>query len=165
MNKAIMNKAIMTKATSNLTRKLVLLLSCACLPPAAGAAGLWAGADANTNGYGVRAGVALLPIPFVGSLGVEAGATRTYSGLQPNTGDVAVDGTRLSLAATLRDLNLPLTSIDAFGTLGAEFGGGTSAYAEAGLRGPLFGPAGWRAHVKGRLDGEFSAGVGIELRF
>ena len=60
--------------------------------------------------------------------------------------------------------------MDAFGTVGAEFGASTQSYAtqiyaEAGLRGPLLGPAGWRAHVRARQDGVFSGGVGVELRF
>ncbi|WP_407570511.1 hypothetical protein [Deinococcus altitudinis] len=142
------------------TRRLAPLLTLVALATAAsattaGASAVWAGADLRTTGYGVRAGVALLPIPFVGSLGVEAGAERGYN----------TDTTAFSAALTLRDLNLPLTPVDAFATVGAEFTDATRFYAEAGLRGPLFGPAGWRAHVRARQDGAFSGGVGIELRF
>ncbi len=130
------------------------------LTPAASAAAVWAGADLRTSGYGVRAGVALLPIPFVGSFGVEAGAERPYTINTANT-----NATAFTAALTLRDLNLPFTAVDAFASAGAEFTDATRFYAEAGLRGPLFGPAGWRAHVRARQDGAFSGGVGIEFRF
>lgn len=143
-----------------LTRWPLSLLTFAALTTAAssataGASAVWAGADLRTSGYGVRAGVALLPIAFVGSFGVEAGAERGYT-----TGAAA-----FTAALTLRDLNLPLTPVDAFAAVGAEFSDATRFYAEAGLRGPLFGPAGWRAHVRARQDGAFSGGVGIEFRF
>jgi len=55
--------------------------------------------------------------------------------------------------------------VDAFASVGAEFTDATRLYAEAGLRGPLLGPAGWRAHVRARQDGAFSGGLGVELRF
>ena len=85
---------------------------------------------------------------------MEAGAERTYT-----TGAPA-----FTAALTLRDLNLSLTPVDAFATVGAKFQGATRLYAEAGLRGPLLGPAGWRAHVRARQNGAFS-GVGMEFRF
>lgn len=138
-----------------LARKVLPLLALLAVAPAASAAGVWAGADLNTGGYGVRAGVALLPIPFIGSFGVEAGAERGYTS----------DATRFTAGLTLRDLNLPLTPVDAFATVGAEFGDATLLFAEGGLRGPLLGPAGWRAHLRARQDGAFSGGVGVELRF
>ena len=125
------------------------------ISPAASAAAIWAGADLRTSGYGVRAGVALLPVPFLGTVGVEAGAERGYN----------TDTATFSAALTLRDLNLPLTPVDAFASVGAEFSDATRFYAEGGLRGPLFGPAGWRAHVRARQDGVFSSGVGVEIRF
>ena len=147
------------------TRRLSPLLTLttltfATLSPGAAAAGVWAGVDLTTAGYGARVGVALLPVPFIGTLGVEAGTTRPYNS----------DSASFSAALTLRDLNLPFTAVDAFGTVGAEFGASTQSYAtqiyaEAGLRGPLLGPAGWRAHVRARQDGVFSGGVGVELRF
>ena len=145
----------MTAPLIRLTRTLVPLLALAALTPAAGAAGIWAGADLNTSGYGVRAGVALLPIPFIGTLGVEGGLARAYN---------VPDGS-FSAALTLRDLNLPFTSVDAFGTVGAEFTDRPRLYGEAGVRGPLFGPAGWRVNVRARQDGLFSGGIGLELRF
>ena len=85
---------------------------------------------------------------------MEAGAERAYN----------TDTTAFTAALTLRDLNLPLTPVDAFATVGAEFQGAARFYAEAGLRGPLLGPAGWRAHVRARQNGAFS-GVGMEFRF
>ncbi|MGY2892937.1 hypothetical protein [Deinococcus sp. UYEF24] len=150
---------------TELIRRPLPLLTLAVLTTAASsttasAAAVWAGADLRTSGYGVRAGVALLPIPFVGSFGVEAGAERPYTINTANT-----DATAFTAAVTLRDLNLPLTPVDAFASVGAEFTDATRFYAEAGLRGPLFGPAGWRAHVRARQDGAFSGGVGIEFRF
>ncbi len=138
-----------------LTRRLLPLLTLTALTPAASAAGLWAGVDLTTSGYGARVGAALLPVPFIGTLGVEAGLSRAYN---------VLDG-RFSAAVTLRDLNLPFTSVDAFGTVGAEFVDAPRLYAEAGLRGPLLGPAGWRAHVRARQDGVFGGGIGVELRF
>ncbi len=55
--------------------------------------------------------------------------------------------------------------MDAFASVGAEFSDATRFYAEGGLRGPLFRPAGWRAHIRARQDGVFSGGVGMEIRF
>ena len=148
---------------SSVARRLAPVFALAALIPAvspsASAAAIWAGADLRTTGYGVRAGVALLPVP-IGTFGVEAGAERPY---QSGTGNT--DAATFSAALTLRDLNLPLTAVDAFASAGAEFGDATRFYAEGGLRGPLFGPAGWRAHVRARQDGVFSGGVGVELRF
>ncbi|WP_188961962.1 hypothetical protein [Deinococcus aquiradiocola] len=140
---------------ARLVRTALPLLTLAVLAPAAHASAVWAGADLNTTGYGVRAGVALLPVPFVGTLGVEGGAERAFN----------TDTTAFTAALTLRDLNLPLTRVDAFASVGAEFTDATRLYAEAGLRGPLLGPAGWRAHVRARQDGAFSGGLGVELRF
>ena len=149
---------------SPVARRLAPVFALAALIPAASpstsAAAVWAGADLRITGYGVRAGVALLPVPFLGTFGVEAGAERPY---QSGTGNT--DAATFSAALTLRDLNLPLTPVDAFVSAGAEFGDATRFYAEGGLRGPLFGPAGWRAHVRARQDGVFSGGVGVELRF
>lgn len=148
-------RVCMTLLPARLTRTLLPLLTLAALSPAAGAAGVWAGVDLSTTGYGARVGAALLPVPFIGTLGIEAGLSRGYT---------VPDGS-YSAALTLRDLNLPLTKVDAFGTVGAEFSDTARLYAEAGLRGPLLGPAGWRVNVRGRQDGVFSGGVGLELRF
>lgn len=146
------------------------LLTCAALTaatclPTAGAAAIWAGASVGTADFGVHAGVALLPIPLLGTLGVEAAAGRSYAG--DTTGN-SLGINRVAGGLTLRDLNLPFTAVDAFATLGAEYIGGVTGvrpYAEAGLRGPLLGPAGWRAYVRGNTAGQFSGGAGLELRF
>lgn len=121
----------------------------------ANAAALWAGANATTSGFGVHAGTALLPIPFLGTLGVEGSGEKSWNG----------GANRFSAGLTARDLNLPFTGVDAFGTLGAEYRNGAGLYAEAGLRGPLFGPAGWRAFVRSGTASGYSAGVGLEIRF
>ncbi|MFC4636849.1 hypothetical protein [Deinococcus hohokamensis] len=142
-------------------RFFVLLLLAAS--GAAQASLAWAGADATTSGFGVHAGLALLPVPFLGTLGVEASGERGWNDQSPS---------RLAAGLTLRDLNLPLTRVDAFATLGGEYRTTTAAqssqllgYAEAGLRGPLLGPAGWRAFARANTAGHFGAGLGLELRF
>ncbi|WP_245895887.1 hypothetical protein [Deinococcus irradiatisoli] len=126
------------------------------------AAALWAGADFRSNGLDAHAGSALLPVPLIGTIGVEAGVGTRYgvSGLS----EVRAGG-------TLRDLNLPFTKTDAY------FGGGLSyhlaasantglgVYLEGGLRGPLLGPLGWRAGLKTDTKSGLSAGAGLEVRF
>lgn len=139
-------------------RFLLPLLSLSALSAPASAASLWAGADATTTGYGVHAGIALLRVPFIGTLGVEGSAEQQWSSSQ----------SRYAAGLTLRDVNLPLTRVDAFGTVGGELLSTNSTvvgYAEAGLRGPLLGPAGWRAFVRGNTGGQIGAGLGLELRF
>lgn len=135
--------------------KLRTVLLVAALTGSASASTLWAGADASTAGFGVHAGVSVLQVPFLGALGVEAAAEKGWKS-QPN---------RFAAGLTLRDLNLPLTRVDAFATLGAEYAGGTHLYAEGGLRGPVLGPAGWRVFVRGNTARQFGAGIGLELRF
>lgn len=129
---------------------LVPLLFCA----QAGAT-TWAGGNATTSGFGVHAGSSLLRVPFIGALGVEGSVEKSWNS-GPN---------RYALGLTLRDLNLPLTKVDAFATLGAEYQNSGNLYAEGGLRGPLLGPAGWRAFVRANTASQFGAGVGLELRF
>lgn len=114
----------------------------------------WAGADVSTAGYGVRLGSSLLAVPRIGALGVEGSAEKGWQGAN-----------RYAAALTLRDLNLPLTKVDAFASAGAEYRQGLNLYAEGGLRGPVLGPLGWRAYARGTLTGHFGAGVGLELRF
>ena len=67
---------------SPVVRRLAPVFALAALiptsSPLASAAAIWAGADLRTSGYGVRAGVALLPVPFLGTFGVEGGAERPY---------------------------------------------------------------------------------------
>lgn len=115
----------------------------------------WLGGDLTTQSFGVHAGSSLLRVPFIGALGFEGSAEKGLSA-QPN---------RYALGVTLRDLNLPLTRIDAFATVGTEYRNKFSFYAEGGLRGPLLGPAGWRAFVRGNTASQFGAGMGLELRF
>ncbi|MFB9995176.1 hypothetical protein ACFFLM_24835 [Deinococcus oregonensis] len=142
-------------------RLLIPLLTLSALSAPASAASLWAGANANTAGFGVHAGVSVLRVPFIGTLGVEGSAEKGWN----------TDVRRYAAGLTLRDVNLPLTQVDAFGTVGAELLSRpeqenlTAGYAEAGLRGPLLGPAGWRAFVRGNTTGQIGAGLGLELRF
>ena len=128
------------------------------LPGVAGAT-TWVGADTSTSGYGVRLGSSLLAVPRLGALGVEGSAEKGWQGVN-----------RYAAAVTLRDLNLPLTKVDAFASAGAEYRQGLNLpglnlYAEAGLRGPVLGPVGWRAYARGTVTGRLGAGVGLELRF
>lgn len=115
----------------------------------------WLGGQVSTQGFGVSAGKSLLRVPLIGALGVEGTLEKTWR----------TPGPRYALGLTLRDLNLPLTRVDAFGTLGAEYLERINLYAEGGVRGPLLGPAGWRAFVRGNSAMQFGAGVGVELRF
>lgn len=115
----------------------------------------WVGADANPSGYGVRLGSSVFAIPRLASFGVEGSAERGWQG----------GANRYAAALTLRDLNLPLTKVDAFASVGTEYRTGLNLYAEAGLRGPVLGPVGWRAYARGTLDRQFGGGVGVELRF
>ncbi|MFD1730484.1 hypothetical protein ACFSC4_04335 [Deinococcus malanensis] len=104
-----------------------------------------------------------MPIPLVGTVGIEGSAERAWNSGAPG---------RFAAGLTLRDPNLPLTRVDALGTLGAEYRAATAAqpgtlaaFAEAGLRGRLIEPAGWRACVRANTAGTVGAGVGLELRF
>lgn len=125
------------------------------LPSGAGAV-KWLGADATTGGFGVRAGTSVLRVPLVGAVGVEGSLEKAWRGVDPG---------RYALGVTLRDLNLPLTRVDAFATVGAEYRSRLNLYAEGGLRGPVFGPAGWRAFVRANSAAQIGAGIGLELRF
>ena len=137
--------------TKHLTLAALLLLA-----PASSAAVLWAGVDANTNSFGARVGFALLPVPFVGTVGLEGGVERPW-----NTGT-----TDFSLAATLRDLNIPLSRTDAFVSAGALFRESRiTPFAEAGLRFPVALNAGLRVAARADAEGRVRAGAGIELRF
>ena len=141
---------------------LTVALGLCTLTPAHASA-LWFGADARTAGLDAHAGVALLPVPFIGTLGIEAGVSSSY-------GD-ALSINEFRVGGTLRDLNLPLTSVDAFVSGGAAFhlladsNTATSTYVEGGLRGPVLGPVGWRLSAKGDSFSGFSAGAGLEIRF
>jgi len=152
-------------AWPRLTARLVLVpalaLGAASLAPAQAAA-LWVGADLRTNGLDAHAGSALLPVPFIGTVGVEAGAT-TSSGAG-GLSEVRVGG-------TLRDLNLPFTRTDGFLSGGLAYhtagtgNSGVGVYLEGGARGPLAGPLGWRVSVKTDTKSGISAGAGLEFRF
>lgn len=122
--------------------------------PGVAGATTWVGAETTTAGYGVHLGSSLLAVPRIGALGVEGSAEKGWQGVN-----------RYAAALTLRDLNLPLTKVDAFASAGAEYRQGLNLYAEGGLRGPVLGPLGWRAYARGTLTGQFGAGVGLELRF
>ncbi|WP_241191262.1 hypothetical protein [Deinococcus psychrotolerans] len=138
-----------------------LTLGAASFAPAQ-AAVLWAGADLRTNGLDAHVGSALLPIPFIGTVGIEAGAA---------TSSAAGGLSEVRAGGTLRDLNLPFTGTDAFlsGGLAYHTAGNTNSgvgiYLEGGLRGPLVGPLGWRASVKTDTKSGLSAGAGLEVRF
>lgn len=140
-------------STPFLVRSSVLVVS---LLTAQAGATTWLGGDATTTGFGVHAGQSLLRVPFIGALGIEAAAEKAWQSSTPN---------RYALGLTVRDLNLPLTRVDAFGTVGAEYRERVNLYAEGGLRGPLLGPAGWRAFARANSALKFSAGLGLELRF
>lgn len=138
-----------------------LALGAASLAPAQAAA-LWVGADLRTSGLDAHAGSALLPVPLIGTVGVEAGAT-TSSGAG-GLSEVRVGG-------TLRDLNLPFTRTDGFLSGGLAYhtagtgNSGVGVYLEGGARGPLAGPLGWRVSVKTDTKSGISAGAGLEFRF
>lgn len=123
------------------------------------AATAWASVGAHTNtqtwGLDVAAGVAILPIPLVGLLGVEAGADGSY------VNNVASVNTPF-VGATLRDISIPFTEVSFFAGTGLRFvNSGVSPYINGGMRTPFFGPIGLR--VLGQLNsGNASA---AEIRF
>lgn len=137
------------------SRSLLALIALA-LPASAQAATAWAGVDATTRGYGLHAGGAVFRVPILGTLGVEGAAEKGWRNTSAN---------RYAVGATLRDINLPITRVDAFATAGAEYANRFGVYAEGGVRGPLLGPAGWRAYVRSGTASGFGGGVGLELRF
>ncbi|WP_052351781.1 hypothetical protein, partial [Deinococcus pimensis] len=107
--------------------------------PGAGAATAWGSVNLTTQTAGVSGGFSILPVPFVGTLGLEAAVDRPYG----------TDGTQVSVGATLRDLNLPATGTDAFVGLGVTLlNPGTATYVEGGLRAPLVGPLGLKLGVR-----------------
>ncbi|MFK7603262.1 hypothetical protein ACI3L1_13735 [Deinococcus sp. SM5_A1] len=134
----------------------LLTLAALALTASASAATAWAGVDASTKGYGLHAGLSVFRVPILGTLGVEGAAEKAWRNTSAN---------RYAVGATLRDINLPITRVDAFATAGAEYVNRFGVYAEGGLRGPLLGPAGWRAFVRTGTASGFGGGVGLELRF
>lgn len=129
------------------------------LGASASASSLWAGAEISTTGYGGHAGLALLPIPFVGTIGVEG----NYELLRDT------NNSRFGVGITARDINIPLSNVDVFASAGLVFNTDTQIYAEAGLRVAIAGPIGWRAYVKANsITSEaksFGAGIGLEVNF
>jgi len=144
-----------------LKRTALLLTSTIALSslPAAQAAFAWAGGDLTLQNYDVRAGIQLLPVPFLGTFGVEAALERPWN----------ADRTDYSFAATLRDVPVPLTTLNLFGSAGIRFReAGQDPFLEGGFRTSLTDLAnavGLR--VSGRLytNSEFNVGVGVEVRF
>lgn len=137
-------------------KKHLMLAALLAFAPASQAAMLWAGVDANTNSFGARAGFAILPVPFVGTIGLEGGLERPWN----------TSTTDFSVAATLRDLNIPLSRTDAFVSAGALLRESRiTPFAEAGLRFPLVLNAGLRVAARADADGRVRAGAGLELRF
>lgn len=114
----------------------------------------WFGATAEPQGFGVYAGSALVGLPLLGTVGLEGAATALNNPAQR----------RFALGVTWRDLGLP-GPVQGYGTLGLEFRNTAQPYLEAGLHGSVLGPAGWRAYARANAAREFSAGLGLELRF
>lgn len=144
--------------TNGRTKRWLLALLAGSALPHATAASLWASVNLNTDSAGLNAGLGLLPVPFVGTLGLEGGLERPYH--TPNT--VGTFG------VTLRDINLPATSTDAFVGAGLAFfnaPNGTQPYLEGGLRTGLLGPVGLKASARAYLPGRVRASLGAELRF
>ena len=142
-------------------KRLALITSVVVLSslPSAQATFAWAGGDLTLKNYDVRGGIQLLPIPFLGTFGVEAALERPWN----------TDRTDYSFAATLRDIPVPLTTLNLFGSAGLRFReAGQDPFLEGGFRTSLTDLAsavGLR--VSGRLYGnsEFNVGVGVEVRF
>ena len=126
------------------------------LTSAASAASLWGSVNLTTQTFGVSAGLALLPVPLVGSFGVEAHAERPHG----------TNDTVLSLGATLRDVNLPLTDTNVYASAGVTFVNPAALYLEGGLRTPLLGPVGLKVAARAypQLQ-QYRLGFGAELRF
>lgn len=145
-----------TRYPERMNLRPLLLAAALALPASASAATAWAGVDATTRGYGLHAGGSVFRVPILGTLGIEGAAEKAWKNTNAN---------RYAVGATLRDINLPITRVDAFATAGGEYVNRFGVYAEGGVRGPLLGPAGWRAYVRSGTASGFGAGVGVELRF
>lgn len=130
-------------------------LAALAIPSAAEGASVWASVNLNTTSLGASAGVGLVPVPFVGTLGVEGGVERLH----------ASPAAPVFAGVTLRDINLPLTDTDAFVGLGLEFSNASRTYLEGGLRTSLIGPFGLKASLRSYLQGGVRAGFGAEVRF
>lgn len=137
---------------NHLIRPLVLATM---LCSSAAQAAVWAGANVANDSFGVHGGVSLLGLPFVGRVGVEGYYGKGWNDEEPD---------RMAAGVTWRDITVPLTDLNAFGTLGLEHRDQIGMYVEGGLRGKLLGPAGWRAFLRNGTKG-FAAGIGVEARF
>ncbi|AFZ66005.1 hypothetical protein [Deinococcus peraridilitoris] len=138
---------------STLPKRILALFGLLAVAPASLAGG-WAAVGVSTTGVGVQAGFGLAALPFIGRLGLEAALERPFTTSAPT----------YSLGATLRDVNLPATGIDAFVGAGLEWSPTPNPYVEAGLRAPLFGPLGLKATVR-TAAGTGRATLGAEVRF
>lgn len=137
-------------------KRLLTIAALLALTPSASAAFSWGSVNLTTNAATVNAGVALLPVPFIGTLGVEGGLER------PN----GTNNNVFTIGATLRDIGVPLTDTDLFVGAGLVFSGSPEAYLQGGLRANLIGPLGLTATVRAYpASRTFRAGLGAEIRF
>ncbi len=128
--------------------------------PGASAASWWGGVELSSLARDVYAGVGLLPLAAVGTLGVQ-GELAQVNGAAGGGGA----GTVFSLGVTLRDVHLPGTGLDAFVGAGFTFAN-TVPYLEGGVRAPLAGPLGVQAKLRTfPRGGGLRVSVGAELRF
>jgi hypothetical protein len=142
--------------------KKITLIALLCTLPAlssARAAFAWAYGGISSMDYNIGAGVQLLPIPLVGSLGVEAALEKPWNR----------DINDFSLAAVVRDVQIPLTTVDLFASAGLRVRQtGSDPFLEVGLRTPFtdFANAvGLRVSARGYTTSEARFGVGLEVRF
>lgn len=123
--------------------------------PGASAASLWGGVEFSSLSSDIYGGVGVLPLPLIGTLGMQGELARP----------VGTSGTVFSLGATLRDVHVPGTGLDAFVGAGLTFAN-TAPYLEGGLRAPLLGPLGVQAKLRTfPRGGGLRVSVGAELRF
>ncbi len=127
-------------------------------------AALWGGADLRTNGLDLHVGKSLLAVPILATAGVEGG-------LGYSTGN---SGKQVHVGVTLRDINLPFSSTDAYVSTGVSYhtatkngsSNGLGLYTEGGVSGNLLsGPLGWRAGIRSDSKTGLSAGIGVEVKF
>lgn len=120
----------------------------------------WAFGGVSTQVARVGAGVQILPIPFVGSVGIEGSVEQPWNQNPTQT--------QWSAAAHLRDVHIPLTEVDVFAGVGGQRGAsGINPFAEAGLRTPLssvVGALGLRFSSRLYADHDIHFGLDVELR-
>jgi hypothetical protein len=140
---------------------IALLCMVSILPAfsTAKAAFAWAYGGISSADYNIGAGVQLLPIPLIGSFGVEAALEKSW---KREIND-------FSLAAVVRDVQIPLTTVDLFASAGLRIRQtGSDPFLEVGLRTPFtdFANAvGIRVSARGYLENEARFGIGLEVRF